>query len=348
MSRYLLERRRGEPKKAVPKLLLKTVVQMGAAALLIFRYNEGVAPWMKWSLGILSLLWALLSLFQYFFVGTRAKMLLAQAKGSGDFWKEHRLDLTGEGLRLSFGEAKLEIPFAEISEFAETEDLYLVFRGRDVFELVPKRAAGTAFPEEIRECRSRAKRKRTEELRASLLSEAPFARYLSLSREELAAGLALAKKRSLRHACGWSGFMVFSLGFPLVLAVYSAAAGAWPTAALCLLAFALFNLRLFIIFTSSYRKLIEGRLAEPGEDGYLLAVKDKTVWLLAEDSGTTYSLDKLKLKERTEEGLFLFFEKQNLFFVPLSVSDAFEVAAGLRKSIRERAAAGTGASGEEE
>ena len=67
MSAFMLKKRRGGPKTAIPKLLLKTVVQMTAAALLIFRYNEGVAPWMKWSLGILSLLWALLSLFQYFF-----------------------------------------------------------------------------------------------------------------------------------------------------------------------------------------------------------------------------------------------------------------------------------------
>ncbi len=350
MSAFMLKKRRGGPKTAVPKLLLKTVVQMSAAALLIFRYNEGVAPWMKWSLGVLSLLWGLLSLFQFFFVGFRAKLLLAQAKNdpqAGQFWKEHRLDLAHDGLRLSFGSDRLELPYDEVTEIAETESLHLVFRGRDVFELVPKRAAD-GFRETFLQAWKSAKAEKMEGTRKELLREASFVRNLSISREELAKELALMKKQSLRYACSWTGFMVFSLGFPLALAVYSALGGAWPTAALCLLALILFNLRLFIIFTPSYRNLIEGKLPDPGEDGYLLAVKGRTVYFLGADSGTSYSMDKLQKKVRDAEGLFLYFEKQNMLFVPQEAAAAFEVAAGLKKSIRAIAASDTGAQADDE
>ena len=350
MSAFMLKKRRGGPKTAVPKLLLKTVVQMTAAALLIFRYNEGVAPWMKWSLGILSLLWALISFFQYFFVGFRAKMLLAQAKSgphAGNFWKDHRLELWEDSLHLSFGSERLELPYDEVTEIAETESLHLIFRGRDVFELVPKRAAD-GFRETFLQAWSAAKAKKMEGTRKSLVKEASFAKNLSISKEELAKELALMKKRSLRYACGWTGFMVFSLGFPLALAVYSAVGGAWPTVALCLLAFVLFNLRLFVIFTPSYRNLIEGRLPDPGEDGYLLAVKGRTAYFLGADSGTSYSMDKLQKKVRDAEGLFLYFEKQNMLFVPQEAAAAFEVAAGLKKSIRAIAASDTGVQADDE
>ena len=344
MSRYLLKKRRGETKTAVLKLMLKTVVQMTAAAFLIFRNDTGVAPWMKWVLGSLSLLWALLSLFQFFFVDTRAKMLLSQAKNSqdaADFWKEHRLEQSGNVLRLSFGSRKLELPLAEISEIGETESLYLIFRGRDVFELVPKSAADGAawdgFREELLGSRREAKKEKLEDMRASLLAEAAFAARLSLSPEELAKELARMKRQSLCYACGWSGFMIFTLAFPLVLAIYSAAAGSWPTFGLCMLAFVLFNFRLFIIFTPSYEKLILDRLPEADEEGYLLAVKDRTVYFLGAEGGTTYALSGLKKKVTDTDGLFLFFEKQNMLFVPKNVSDAFQLAAGLKKSIRARA-----------
>ena len=350
MSAFALKKRRGAPAAGVLKLLLKTVVQMGAAAFLIFHYRESVAPWMKWTLGILSVLWAALSLFQYFFVDLRAKMLLAEAKRgvqSADFWKEHRLEMTKEGLRLSFGNAKLEIPHDEISEVAETDALYLVFRGRDVFELVPKRAA-EGFREELLAARAAAKKEQAEELQRSILQDAAFAKRLSISREELGAELARVKRRSLGYACGWSGMMIFTVAFPLVLAMYSASAGSWANFGLCMLAFFLFNFQLLFVFLPSYGKYIAGKFPDPGEEGYLLAVKDRNVYFLAGENWSAYSLDKLKKKVTDADGLFLYFEKQNMLFVPREVADAFEVAAGFRKSIRERAAVPVAAQAEEE
>ena len=66
MSRYLLERRRGEPKKAVPKLLLKTVVQMLMVILMIGNFGGFLAALtqvFKWA----ALLLTLISLATYLF-----------------------------------------------------------------------------------------------------------------------------------------------------------------------------------------------------------------------------------------------------------------------------------------
>ena len=347
MSRHILKKRRGSKTAAILKLLLKTVVQMGVAVFLIFFYNAQVEAWLKWTVGILSVLWALLSLFQFFFTDTRAKMLLTQAKnnaGSADFWKEHHLDAADDRLRLSYGAARLELSFSEVTAIEETDALYLIFRGRDLFELIPKRALSdsdwAAFREKILSGRERVAAERAAGFKKVLLEEASFAKYLTLTREELAEKTVKMKRLSLRYPFGWSVSMAFGLFFPLGLAIYSVIGGSWPAAALCMAAFLLFNMRFFVIFTPSYKQLIQNKLPEPGEEGYLLALKDRTVYLVTSSNAISASLAGLKKQIAGEDGLYLFFEKQEMMFVPRAVSDAFQIAAGYKKSLRAKAAAG--------
>ena len=83
MGKWMLMEKRGTGAKAIVSILLRTVIQMGAVACLIIFMPE--APtWMKWTLGILSVIWALLSLFQFSFFDLRAGMLLKQSKARPD------------------------------------------------------------------------------------------------------------------------------------------------------------------------------------------------------------------------------------------------------------------------
>ena len=346
MGRWMLEKRRGKGTGAVLKLLLKTVVQMGVAAFLILYYGEQVQPWLKWTVGVLSGLWAALSLFQFFVVDARAKMLLSQSKNNpkaADFWKEHRLSADDDGLRVSFGESKLELPYEELSEIAETETLRLLLRGKNVFEFVPKTGVSderwAAFLETVREKKRDALHGKIAPFRESVLEGAAFVRKMKLSREELADKNVKMKRLSFTCSAGWPLSTLISVIFPLALAVYCAAGGAWAYFALCMATFILFNFRYLVIFLPAYYEMIRAQMPEPAEDGYLLALKDRTAWLFSDHQAFSYPMDKLKKTIRNEEGLFLYFEKQNMLYVPLELADAFLQAAGMKKSLRIRAAA---------
>ncbi|MBQ6075320.1 MAG: YcxB family protein [Lachnospiraceae bacterium] len=346
MARWMLEKRRGKGAGSVLKLLLKTVVQMGAAVFLILFYGEQVQPWLKWTVGILSGLWAALSLFQYFFVNARAKMLLQQSKndpGSADFWKEHRLTAEDDGLRVTFGEGRLELPYEELSEIAETETLRLILRGKSVFEFVPKKAipgeGWAAFQETVREKKREGQQERLNSFKEPVLEGAAFVRKMKLSREELADKNVRMKRLSFTCSAGWPMSTVISVVFPLALAVYCAMGGAWAYFALCMATFILFNFRYLVIFLPAYYEMTRAQTPEPAEDGYLLALKDKTAWVFSDHQAYSYPMDKLKKTIRNEEGLFLYFEKQSMLYVPLELADAFLEAAGLKKSLRIRAAA---------
>ena len=339
---------RGPKKTAVLKLLLKTVVQGGAAAFLIIAYPD-VQPWMKWMLGVLSFLWAALSLFQYFFLDFRARLLLSQSKKTpeaADYWKEHRLEIGEDALKLSYGDSRLELPFREVTGLRETETLWMIFRGRDVFESVPKRVVGDEEWAEMRRKiiagSGKERREAVQELKNTLLNEAEFKTYLQLSHDELTDKVLKMARMSFRYRSGWSGRSIFTFAFPLALAVYCAACRAWPTFALCMAVFLLFNMRLFMVFMPMYRNVIKERLMPPAEDGYLLAVKDKTAYLLGENQAFSYALADLKKYVKMEEGLFVYFDKQAMLYVPLCFADAFLRAAGLMKSLHIRASAGFG------
>ncbi len=342
MSRWMLTEQRGSKKTAILKLLLNSVIQMGVAAFLILFYRN-ISPWLKWTVGILSVLWAVLSLFRYFFVDLRANMLLKQSKSdprSADFWKEHHLDAGEEKMRLSYGEARLELLFSEVTEVKETDTLLLIFRGKDMFELVPKQAAGDweAFRDMILTKRDQEKKNRLEELRKSLAEDAVFVKKLDLSREELTDKNVRMKRASFRHTQGWTLSKIFSLLFPLGLAIYCAATGAWPYFALCMATFLLFNYNNLVIFAPAYRAIVREQIPEPSEDGYQLILKDKTLWLITAVKAFSYPLDKLKKTVKTDDGLYLYFDKQAMLYIPDEAADAYLRAVGKKKSIRDKAA----------
>ncbi len=345
MARSMFTEQRGTKKTAVLKLLLKTVIQMGVAAFLILYYPEA-RPWLKWTVGILSVLWAALSLFRYFFVDLRANMLLNQSKSNpknADFWKEHHLDEEGQDdLRLAYGDARLELPYSDVTDVKETDSLFLIYREKYMFELVPKRALGSgqqgSFREMILEKRDRAMRSRLDELKQSITEDAVFVRRLDLSRDELAAANVKMKRASFLNPAGWSLSMAISLLFPLGLAVYCAINGGWLYCALCMATFILFNMRYLIIFMPAYDAIVREQIPEPPEGGYLLAMKDKTIWLITAYKAFSYPLDKLKKTVSSEDGLYLYFDKQIMLFIPASAADAYLRAVGQKKSLHERVA----------
>ena len=355
MGKWMLMAKRGTGAKAVVSILLRTVIQMGAVACLIIFMPE--APtWMKWMLGILSVIWALLSLFQYSFFDVRAGMLLKQSKARpdyADYWKEHHLNVDEDSFRLAYGDIRLEVSYADVTEIRDTENLHLILSGKDIFDAVPKRAVRDDEWEKIAEnalaSRMRVKRAALDGLRSSL-EDAPFRTYLRMTQDELAEKVVKMTRRSFLYRSGWSMMTAFTFLFPLGLGVYTIMqGGSWATVALCFGTFILFNMRLFVIYTGAAKEMMKRKLLTPSEDGYLLAVKDKTACLVGDIQALTYPLSDMKKHVRTDDGLFVYFAKQAMLYVPSSAADGFLTAAGLRKSLHSLAAAqGTAAEARDE
>ena len=344
MAKWLLLKQRGPKKTAVPKLLLKTVVQMAAVAGLIFLYPE-VPAWLRTVLIAASLIWASLALFQYFFLDVRANMLLINAKrdaNAQDFWKEHCLKRDKGQLVLTYGEVKQELPLKNVTSLEEAEDLTLILSGRSVFEPVPKSVTGTeqwaAFVEQLFEKKEEETRSNQDQMEAALLAHAEYSSWAEMTREEMAEKLALAKRQSFRYACGWSWRIGFTLLFPLALGIYTAIYQSWATVALCLLTFILFNLRFFSVFTPAYRAMLAERFPPPTEKGYLFAVHDQIIWLVTALRTVKYPISTLKRTVRTEDGVFLYFEKQVMLYVPDPIADSLLRAVYGKKRLREKAA----------
>ena len=345
LGKWMLIEKRGTGAKAIVSILLRTVIQMDAVACLIIFMPE--APtWMKWMLGILSVIWALLSLFQYSFFDVRAGMLLKQSKSRpdyADYWKEHHLNVDEDSFRLAYGDIRLEVSYADVTEIKDTENLHLILSGKDIFDAVPKRSVRDSEWEKIAEnalaSRMRVKRESLDGLR-NMLQDAPFKTYIRMSHDEMAEKLVRMTRQSFRYTCGWSMLTAFTFFFPLALGVITIMqGGSWATVALCFGTFILFNMRLFIIFTKAAKDMMKRKLLTPSEDGYLLAVKDRTAYLVGDVQAYTYDLNDMKKHVRTDDGLFLYFSKQAMLFVPSSAADGFLTAAGLRKSLHSLAAA---------
>lgn len=346
IGKWMLMEKRGTGAKAIVSILLRTVIQMGAVACLIIFMPE--APtWMKWTLGILSVIWALLSLFQFSFFDLRAGMLLKQSKARpdyADYWKEHHLNVDGDSFRLAYGDVRLEVSYADVTEIRDTENLHLILSGKDLFDAVPKQAVSDGEWAKIAEhalaSRARIKREALDGLRGELEKEAPFKSRLPLTQDELAEKFVKMTRQSFRYSCGWSMMTAFTFFFPLALGVITILqGGSWATVALCFGTFILFNMRLFIIFTKAAKDMMKRKLLTPSEDGYLLAVKDGKAYLVGDVQAYTYELSDMKKHVRTDDGLFVYFAKQAMLFVPSSAADGFLTAIGLRKSLHSLAAA---------
>ena len=346
MAKWLLLKQRGPKKSAVLRLLFKTVIQMAAVAAMIFLYPD-VPNWLKTVLAAASLLWASLAVFQYFFLDVRANMLLLNAKrsaDSADFWKEHQLKEEDGRLVLRYGAVELELPCRDVSSLEEAEDLTLILRGRDVFELVPPSVTKTekwaAFAEQLFAKKEEETKSTQKQAETTLLEQADYSAWADITKEEFTDKMVQAKRQSYRYACGWSWLTGFTLLFPLALAAYAAVAGSWPTFALCIVTFLLFNFRLFTVFTPAYQALMLDKLYPPTEKGYLYAVGDQMIWFVTAVRTVKYPIRTLKKQVRTDGGVFLYFEKQVMLYVPDQISDAFLRAVYGKKSLSEKAALG--------
>ena len=262
MAKWLLLKQRGPKKTAVPMLLLKTVGQMAVAAWLIFGSLD-LPNWLKPLLGAGSLLWASLALFQYFFLDVRANMLLQNAKrdaAAKDFWREHQLKTENGQLILTYGEVKMELPCRNVTGLEEAEDMTLILRGHDVFDMVPPSVTQTekwaAFTEQLFARTEEDTKTNQDLMQTALLEKSDFCAWADITQEEMARELVKAKRQSYRYACGWSWQKGFMLVFPIALGIYAAFSGGYATLFLCLVTFVLFNFRQLMVFTPAYQTMV--------------------------------------------------------------------------------------------
>ena len=139
MVKFLMKEKRSSV-RGILKLLLLTLVQMGAVALLLIKVPN-VQNWIKTVLIVFSLMVAAMAVFQSFFLDIRAKMVLKQRErndAKGAFWMEHKLSLHDNIVRVSYGDQKAEVDARQISNTVRLDTMTLIRMGWNVFEMVPK------------------------------------------------------------------------------------------------------------------------------------------------------------------------------------------------------------------
>ena len=341
MSVHLMKQKSAKTSSKI-KLVLFTVVQMAVIAWLIVT-GKNVSPTIRVLMGIASLIWAGQTVFSYGCYKARAKMMLtnqADNDKSGDFWKEHRLQLQRNKVSISYGGKNASIECAQITGTKETENLTLLMSGNGIFEIVPKsvskREDFKAFLEEIKSAAARRLKEAQEKQRRSALDNAVFKEYLPLSEEEVVRELVRMKRLSLLTAAGWSKVTVLVLLIPLLILGLSIFYGNTLYILFAALFFLLTNAGTLMIFTPLYKNVVKKQLQPAGEEGYLLTVAEGTVNLFTREYHHRFELDKLrKVMEDKDGTLYLFFPDQQMVFVPASVSKEFKTAVNRRRSLTE-------------
>jgi len=329
MARWMLLKRRGTGAVPIIRLLFSTVGQMGIVLWLMLRYPE-LEGWLRIAICIMSLLWAGLGVFRFFFLNLRARLLLNQAKkqnASSDFWKEHHLSLRDKNILVSYGRSSGKLACRDLTRVEHFEGLALLLQGTNVFEPVPESVVRSEkwkkFEEELLEL-ARAER---EEEHAGIIRDlgerGSFSAFVRLSPEEVADSLTVMRRKSLAFRAGWSPLAAFNLIFPFVLAAYAVLSSEWGLLPLSLAALVLFNLPTLWIFTPLYRRQVLSRVLPAGPEGYFLALCDKSLHLATRDHIMKYSLSELKKILTYREEIFLIFSRQNMVFIPESCADAF-------------------------
>ena len=341
MSVYIMKQKSAKTSSKI-KLVLFTVVQMAVICWLII-IGKNVSPVIRVLMGIASLLWAAQTVFSYGCYRIRAKMMLtnqADQDKSGDFWKEHRLQLQGNKVNISYGGKSASLNCSQITGMQETEHLTLLMSGSGIFEIVPKsvseREDFKAFLQEIRDTAARRLKEAQEKQRRSALDNATFKEYLPLSEEETVRELVHMKRLSLLTAAGWSTVMLLVLLLPLAILLLSILFGNTLYIIIAAVFFFLMNAGTLMIFTPLYKNVVKKQLQPAGEEGYLLTVAEGTVNLFTREYHHRFELDKLrKVMEGKDGTLYLFFPEQQMVFVPASVSAEFKKAVNARRSLTE-------------
>ena len=342
MARHLLMQQRKKPISVV-KLVFATVVQMGVVAYLVFFPNE-VPTWMRILMGILSLIWAGLAFFRFFFLDARARMMLKQQNlndKDGDFWKEHKLSLKGNEVSISYGSASAEMNCREISQIEKAGSVTLLMKGWNVFEVVPEKITETGdwqrFLDDIEVLSENELRRRQEEARSKVLHNAVFTETMPLTEEEVTEHIVAMKRRSYLYPFGWSTVSSLLFAVPIVFGILSAVNRNWDYVLLCLLFFVMMNSGQVMTFTPLYYKVVRKRVEPAPDDGYLLAVASKKVYLFTRRKVYSYEVANLKKTVLAKDALYVYFKDQEMIFVPLEYAAAFKEALAGRRKLSEMA-----------
>lgn len=341
MTVYIMKQKSAKLSSKI-KLVLFTIVQMGIIAWLIIR-GTNVSLTLRIVMGALSVIWAVQTVLSYGFFGMRAKMMLSRQKDqdpNGDFWKEHRMQLSDGKVEISYGGTKASLECTQITGAEETGGLTLLMSGKNIFEIVPKNISEKdsfrEFLEQIMEAAARKLKDAQEKQRRSALDNAVFKEYLPLSEEEVVRELVRMKRLSLLTAAGWSKVTVLVLLIPLLILGLSIFYGNTLYILFSALFFLLTNAGTLMIFTPLYKNVVKKQLQPAGEEGYLLTVAEGTVNLFTREYHHRFELDKMRKVMESKDGtLYLFFPDQQMLFVPASVSKEFKTAVNRRRSLTE-------------
>ena len=151
----LIRRRDRKPLRLI-MLLLTTVGQMGLVAWLCLTRLER-SQWMFYI--VWSVLLAAFSVLRVMTARLRAKGTLYRLKDNGqlpeDYWKEHKLFRTKEGLVLLYGDVRTVCPPGQLTDVREEDGLLYLMSGENIFNIVPvstfaEEEKKQAFLEEMR------------------------------------------------------------------------------------------------------------------------------------------------------------------------------------------------------
>lgn len=321
MARFLLKK---EQKKfgSILKVVLFTVVQMAAIAYLITLDNP-VQLWMRVAIGVLSLVWAGISLYRYFFIDARARQMLKrqqQKDPAGDFWKEHRLKVEDGQLVLTYGATRAAFDCRVIGELMESENLFMLAQNGHAFEILPKRSVKAAAVEQlletVRETGEATEKAEQEALRREILENALLKEDLEYTTEEYVDLTVKMKRLGYAQLTGWSPVSVILLALPVLLIVYFAIGAQWDYMLFSCLLFLLFNGGQIAVFLPIYKKVVRRNLQIRPEDGLQLVVSEGYVYLLAGNVCQTMSAKDAKRLVDDGEQAFLYFTRQRSIFFP--------------------------------
>ena len=340
MVKFLMKEKRSSV-RGILKLLLLTLVQMGAVALLIIKVPN-VQSWIKTVLIVFSLMVAVLAVFQSFFLDTRAKMVLKQ----GAFWMEHKLSLHDNIVRVSYGDQKAEVDARQISNTVRLDTMTLIRMGWNVFEMVPKsvtdRAEWPAFEQELLRRKYEVAEAEVGDACQKVLEKARFQKEVVIEEEELVDTLVRMKRLSYGLLCGWSAREFVKICAPLLVLIYAVSLKDPLYIGLAVLAFLLFNLNLILVFTPYYRKIVRSGLIEAREDGsYLLAATANYVYLFGRYQSFRYERSELKKMVKSKDKVFLYFSKQRMVFAPADQADRLLAVLQGRGGLGEKAKMGS-------
>ena len=314
------------------KLVLFTVVQMGIIAWLIIR-GSNVSLTLRILMGVFSVVWAVQTVISYGCFGLRAKMMLTHQKDQdpdGDFWKEHRMQLTDGKVEISYGGTKASLECAHITGTEETENLTLLMCGKNIFEIVPKKVSKKesfkAFLEEINATAAHKLKEAQDKQRSDVLESAVFKEYLQIPEEEMIERQVKMKRLSFLTLAGWTNASFLIFGIPLVLFLIACCFGSPLYIGAAALFFLLTNAGTLMIFTPLYKNVVKKRLQPAGEDGYLLAVADQKIHWFTREYHFRYPISDIRRVIDREEASYYYFPNLEMLFVPASCRDEFKKA----------------------